>query len=291
MVISLVGVNILLYQQTSDTILAHSNDTILVVDDVDAFWYSSITVTQCTQKGDDYHDFNIYVIKGGAKVVKQASAVQSEQFHIKSPTLEKQKYLYLLNGSTFKYRMCLASTTNYEQMAVYNLFDDRDMYFNYVDNKDNDPIFHKTFKAGKNNLTICTEVSYNITKPSYYFMVVNAPANIIYSYNFTLNKVEYDINGSHLSCNTTLNCEISLNGAVFDVIAYVKPSDYAQSTDSHLCVELSKNIAIHILVSFIILLIYFLVLFVLHIITGSNILYCFVHYSAHPYVPLSSTLW
>ena len=235
----------------SNTILAHHNDTILLAEAVDSFWHKNITVQQCVQKEDDDHDSDIYAIKSNEVVLKwSAMLVQSPIFYQDLPTFKAgvQNYLYLLPGSSFTYRMCLASTTNQEQPATYFLFNDLEKYWNYVANTDSgktNSIFYKTLIAGKSNRTICTEISYNITKPSYYFMVVNSPAYITYFYNFTLNKTEYDMSGFQSSCRVSdyNQCNVSLKGGVFrhtkyDIIAYVRPSLYEQSIITHLCISL-----------------------------------------------------
>lgn len=238
----------------SSTIMARSNDTILVAEGVDAFLHSNITVRQCVQQEDDYHDSNIYLIKTGREVLKKTIyLVRSAVFYQDLPTFKAgvQSYLYLLPGSTFNYRMCLASTTNQEQIATYFLFDDVVMYWDYTDdtqNGNNYAILSKTLTAGKSNQTRCGEVSYNITKPSYYFMMVNSPANVTYTYNFTLDKVEYDVSGFQPSCTLSdyNQCDLSLSSGDFkhtkyNVIAYVKPSPFEQSIITHLCLTESTS--------------------------------------------------
>ena len=238
----------------SSTVVAHSNDTILVAEGVDAFLHSNVTVRQCVQKEDDYHASNIYLIQTGREVLKKTMySMRSPVFYQDLPTFKAgvQSYLYLLPGSTFNYRMCLASTTNQEQIATYFLFDDVVMYWDYTDdtkNGKNYAILSKTFTAGNSNQTKCGEVSYNITKPSYYFMMVNSPANITYSYNFTLDKVEYDVSGFQPSCTLSdyNQCDLSLANGDFQhikysVIAYVKPSPFEQSIITHLCLTESTG--------------------------------------------------
>lgn len=235
----------------SSTILAHRNDTILLAEAVDSFWHANITVQQCVQKQDDYHDSDLYVIASNEIVLKRtALLVQSPMFYQDLPTFKAgvQNYLYLLPGSTFIYRMCLASTTNQEQTATYFLFNNIEKYWDYIADTNSgktNSILYKTLTAGKNNRTMCSEVFYNVTKPSYYFMVVNSPAYITYFYNFTLNKIEYDVSSFQSSCRVSdyNQCEVSIKGGIFkhtkyDVIAYVRPSPYEQSIITHLCIAL-----------------------------------------------------
>lgn len=224
----------------SATILGHRNDTILLKGGIDA---SNVTVRQCVARGDDYHDTNIYLINNKEIELKRVRSFHQYQWHYQESSSYKsaiQDYLYLLPDSSFTYRICSASSTSYDQSAMYLLFDDDTKYRNYVNDQENGEsysIFSQPLLAGQNNHTVCTEISQNIVHPSYYFMMVRSPAgNISYSYNFTLEKVAYNTTDAKQYCNVEISLR-SDNFKHYSIIAYIQPSEFENSIVTHFCVS------------------------------------------------------
>lgn len=230
------------------TVFGHRNDTILLKNNIDAYWFSTVTVTQCLAPGDASHDFYVYVIKSDNTAHNNVKELVSEpRYYQYSPSYNSgiQDYIYLLPGSDFTYRFCLASTTNQDQKATYFLFNDITNYWNYVKDYQNGvkySILSIPLVASRNNQTTCFDIAYKVTHASYYFMMVLSPANISYSYNFTLNKVFYDTSSVTQYCKVSnLNtCEIVLSSEDFkhenyDILAYVQPGFAERSIITHLC--------------------------------------------------------
>lgn len=234
--------------------LVHQNDTILLKSGVDSFWISDLNASQCVQPGDSSHDANIHVVRSDSIVKrKESHFFQSPVYYQDSPSYKSgiQDYLYLLEGSNFTYRICLASTTSLNQNATYFLFNDIVNYWNYVNDNDNGArysVFSKALTATANNRTMCTSVSYNVNNTLYFFMMVLSPANIYYSYNFTLNKWSYDISNSTRYCKVldSTTCHIGLQSRDFkhdsyDILAHVEPDSSALSLITHLCLTIFKG--------------------------------------------------
>lgn len=229
--------------------LAHKYDTILLESGVDIFSYSDVIINQCVKVGDDYHDSNIYAIKTtDVKVKVEPIQIFSPLLGGDEPSYKAglQDYLYLLPDSEFVYRICMASTTVDRQTATFFLFDSLPSYWEYVDDQDNGQdysILSQTVYAGGNNDSKCTEISYTVTHPSYYFMMIHTPANVLFTYNLTLSKRAYDTSDNEKSCvvSDSDNCEIPLRGTDFhhvkyDIIAYIQPVYLERSILTHLCV-------------------------------------------------------
>lgn len=207
-----------------------------------------MTVSQCVGLGDDYHDISVFVLRSDevelqeVKTVKYSPRYDQESSSFKSGI---QDYLYLLPGSNFTYRICMASTTSKEQRATYLLFDNIEDYFGYtedVENGESYALYSKAVDAGKDNQTTCTEIVHNVTDPAYFFMVVRSPGNIYYYYNFSVNAVMYNTTNITQYCKLTDfgDCSISLESKEFehihhDVITYVQPDFSEQSIITHLC--------------------------------------------------------
>lgn len=234
----------------STTVLGHRNDTVLLSGDIDSFGYSNITVRQCIAQGDDYHDANIYVVKKEDIVLKtEQTTFQFPHHYQDSPSYKSgiQDYLYLLSNSSFTYRVCLSSTTDHDQNVTYFVFDSAANYGSYVSDQENGEMysmFSRSLIARRNSQLTCTELSLNTTHPSYYFMMMRSPANITYSYNFTLHKVAYDTTNMKQDCRISdLNtCEVPLPNADFkhvtsDVLAYIQPGYLESSIVTHFCLS------------------------------------------------------
>ena len=233
----------------TSTIMGHRYDTILLKGAIDAFSYSNVTVRQCIDRGDDYHDTNMYVLKTQEIKLKQVRSFHQYEWHYQDlPSYKSaiEDYLYLLPDSSFTYWICLSSTTDYNQTATYLLFDDALNYWNYVNDQENGEVYSMFSQPllARQNLTTCTEISRSIEHPSYYFMMVRSPGNISYSYNFTLKKVAYDTMDVKAYCKVgeLNNCEVSLGNDSFkhidySIIAYIQPSEFENSIVTHFCIS------------------------------------------------------
>lgn len=235
---------------SSNTILGHRNDTILLDGGIDSFSYSNVTVRQCISGGDDYHSAIVYAMKSKDVALKRELTLFQFQRHYQdSPSYKSgiQDYLYLLPNSSFTYRVCLSSSTPRDQRVMYLLFDNAISYGSYVDDQENGEsysIFNKALIAKRNNQPTCTDISYDIAHPSYYFMMMRLPGNVSYSYNFTLQKVSYDTTNANESCriSNSNDCELSLTGNNFkhvdyDILAYIQPGYMESSIVTHLCIS------------------------------------------------------
>lgn len=238
--------------QRSDSLqfLGHRNDTILLKSNIDSFWSSNMSVTQCVRQGDASHDSYVYVVKSEGNLQNTTRSLKlSPVYYQDSPSYKSGilDYLYLLPKSSFMYRICMASTSNQSKNATYLLFNDIEKYWDYVNENEKgltNSIFSKQLAVTRNNQTTCTEIHYNVTKASYYFMMVLSPADIRYSYNFTLSKVAYDTRNVTQYCQVSDSntCEVTLLSQDFkhenyDIIAYVRPDSFENSIITHLCLE------------------------------------------------------
>lgn len=230
----------------SQSILGHRNDTILLLGGVSSFRTSKVTVSQCLNRGDDYHNVSIFLRNSKDTVLEPDSSFVEFPLHYQNTPSHKsgiQDYLYLLENSNFTYWMCLASTTSYDQGVTYFLFRGESNYRKYV----NDPtcgeqcsLLSVPFVAEKNNRTNCKKIQYTVSQADYYFMVVRSPANISYSYNFTLRKIAYDTGNARRVCSISDSgsCEFALPGISnkYDILAYIQPQTLVEeSITTHLC--------------------------------------------------------
>ena len=237
---------------TSETteVIAHKHDTILLKSNLDSFSNLNVSISQCIQRGDDYHDSTIYLINtNDVKLMNVPVQFVSPLLGGYGSTYKAgiHDYLYLLRGSKFQYRVCMGSTTLEEQSATYFLFDGITNYWNYANDQDNGDkysILSKIVRAGGNNDTICTEIEYTITHNSYYFMMMHTPGNVLYHYNFTLDKVAYDTTNETKLCVVSdyNSCEIPVRGCDFrhvkyDILAYIHPVALENSVITHICLS------------------------------------------------------
>lgn len=241
-------------ETVSDTIFSHINDTVLLQSDVDSFSFSNVTVKQCADlnEGDDNQNIEIFVQKSKeTKLQKSLSTFQSPIYNQDTSSYKSgiQDFLYLLPNSTFTYHICIAGKTEHKRHATYFLFDDPSSYLSYVRDHENGEVysrFSKDLTVGSNNVSSCTEISYNITLESYYFMMVRSPAEITFSYNFTLHQIAYAVENVKPYCKigSINSCEISLqDGDIlehvkYNILAFIQPSIDSGSIVTHVCVSL-----------------------------------------------------
>ena len=235
--------------------MGHRNDTILVSSPsgIDSYKSSGANVAQCVQRGDAAHIVYAYSLTNASKLTRRSRSFrQSPVLHQESASYQTGiiDYLYLLPGSSFLYTICLASTTSESKNATYFLFNSVETYWNYITDHQsgvNNSIYHQHLVAGGNNQTSCTEIRYNTTEPGYYFMMLLAPANISYSFNFTLDKVAYNVSDLKPTCDISdSECDVTFAGEDFkhvnyDILAYIVPDEFENSITTHLCLTYASG--------------------------------------------------
>lgn len=243
--------------QDPSFILGHVNDTVLLKGGIDVFGYSNMGVQQHTDNADN-HDVNIYVINSADVKQKSVTSFRSAETHYQDSPAYKSgilDYLYLLPNSTFTYTFCLASTTNHDQSATFFLFSGEKSYLQYAHDHENGEkysLYSMNLTANRNNATKCTRIPRRVSSASYYFMMVHSPANISYSYNFSLQGVEYDTSNVEIYCNVSdfNRCPVSLPSKFlqqvkYDILAHIEPGSFGdQTTKTYLYLDkfvTSKN--------------------------------------------------
>ena len=231
-------------------VFGRENDIILLKGRINAFRYSTVNVEQCADDADE-HTANIYLIKSDNVKQKSVETNFSAEPHYQDLPSQKSgliDYLYLLPSSNFTYIVCLSSTTIYNQNATYYLISGVTNYTQYIHDPNNGrkySLYSTNLTAIRNNRTNCTRISYRVSSASYYFMMFDSPGNIMYSYNFSLQKFEYSISDIEIECNVSKSktCPVKLlsrkplQQTRFDIFARIQPYFGEQSTTSYLCLS------------------------------------------------------
>ena len=240
--------------------LGSGNDTI-ILQTVNGFFHSSITVTTCDQQGDSPHINRIFLIPMADLILHNTSySLDYNQFDQDSPSavtgqIENQ---YLLKGSKISYQMCLGSMGSDKMYAYLFLFNngfDFSQYQRTPTLGENLSILKRRVEIGTNNSTQCFQLMFEVPKSSYYFLALRTPGKIFYTYKYTLNINYYDHNEYAMVCSIYDNkpCHIDVPGSLFSsedytLLAYVRPNVELSSVTNHVCVSASRSDSVNAIV-------------------------------------------
>lgn len=238
------------HHEPSNNKLGVVNDTI-IVGTYNSFWFSRVSVSECIQHGDYAHENFVGVVNTSSLNIHSVNTkLNWPLFYQRDPltTTGIIEYVYLLEGSSIDYRICLASTldsTDSEQGTLF-IFNDnikRNVYTDYPDLGQQLSVYWKRLEIGVNNKTVCTDVKYKVKETAYYFLAAETPGSIVYSYDSTIHQLYLSKDDFETICTASWPtiCEINIPGSFFDhrdfdILAYIKVPMAANPITTHLCI-------------------------------------------------------
>lgn len=263
MVISSVTVSVwITFQDEISSVpkLASRNDTVFV-QTIHQFFHSSITASTCDQRGDSPHVNRLFLVSIDNLTVHHTSLsldynrIDQEYPSAVTGLIENQ---YLLKGSEISYEICLGSLGSDTMYSYLFLFDDDFNFIQYQRTSELGEqlsILTEKLQIGINNTTQCFRLFFKVPKSSYYFLTVRTPAEVFYTYKYTLNVNYYDHNDYNMVCSIYDDepCRIDIPGSLFSseeyaLLAYVRPNVALSSATNHMCVSASRSDSVNVVV-------------------------------------------
>ena len=235
-------------QPTSKTVLAYRGDTVLV-DTVNTFWYSKWTANECLHIGDYYHTTSLYLVSHDALATYEYDrTIKSRVFQQPLPSRRTGMIntdMYLLDGSSIDYDICVTSEATQEQEGELYVFDNQDNFNAYLDEVSSGTqlsVYHEQLRIGAKNVTLCTHLHFLVRHPSYYFVTANGPGDIMYAYNVTIHTVSFNHSQYNEQCRIldTFQCDVDIPSKLFEantysLLGYVHPQSATDPPSTHIC--------------------------------------------------------
>ncbi len=225
--------------QVDVTKFAVRNET-LFLGKVDASWVSNATVSECTQYGDSSHISYVYVVD--QEDLKMYTVSKEDRLHTRHE-LHPSKTTYFLrdyfwDGSSFNLSFYAMNPAGSTGIGYVHIFNDEAQFENYKNGEPALPIISKKLNIGTLNISEPTLFQYKVDQPSFYFVAVETPADVYYSYLFRSKKVYLDYTDYEKSCEQVYDgspCFLKFTKAGrYFVLAYVKPLVEEGSFTTHL---------------------------------------------------------
>ena len=262
-------------QIPSTTVIGYSGDTVLV-DTVSTFWSTKFTASECLQSGDGYHTNSLYLVQSDALTTYEYDwVIRSRVFQQPQPSRRTgmiNRDMYLLEGSSIDYNICVTSEDTHKKEGELYVFDSEDDFNAYLsDDGKQLSVYSQPLQIGAGNVTSCTRLHYLVDHPSYYFVSAWGPGDIVYSYNTTIRTVAFNHSRYDELCRITgtLQCDSEIPNGLFEVksftlMAYVHPLSETDPLTTHICLSTQHSATVIFVVSaFASLIVILLVLVVL----------------------------
>ena len=249
-------------QPTSKAVLAYGGDTVLV-DTVNTFWYSKWTANECLHIGDYYHTTSLYLVSHDALATYEYDrTIKSRVFQQPLPSRRTgmiNTNMYLLDGSSIDYDICVTSETTQEQEGELYVFDNLDNFNAYLDEVSSGTqlsVYHEQLRIGAENITLCTHLHFLVRRPSYYFVTANGPGNIMYAYNATIHTVSFNHSQYGEQCRIldTFHCDVDIPSKLFEantysLLGYVHPQMITDPPSTHICASTQRSSTVIFVIS------------------------------------------
>ena len=232
------------------------DDTVSLIT-VDKLTVSSVTITEVLKaKGD--HDHRVLLTLVATANITYSLKVQTDSWNgttiVNELPIINEMYVYLNQGSTLEYEICMGNGTNADSTRLY-IFDNEDQYIDFMEDEVLDsPVLNKIVNIGGQSKTICNTINFIAESNSYYFIVMIAPEKSIkFSYNVTANEKVVDIHKyttKYPRCIVSSDndkCTLSTSSSTFPssenltVLAYTEPNYDFNSKISHLELSFSSR--------------------------------------------------
>ena len=210
--------------------------------------YDEITFTESVEEYDSEHLLNAYLLKYKDLIFHNESYLYTSknlEADFTSRNLGVYGYIYMLEGSTLSYRICLKAIQGNGLIKLF-VFDDLQSFNDYqadLTNGEDTSILHDKFPVNS-SLPHCTVLKLSVKHEGFFFIVGDTDTPVTYQYNVTGNVVKLSHTDYTESCtiSSSKDCSLSLKGMSGDLctLVYAHPlSKYvAESTTTHVIVDL-----------------------------------------------------
>ena len=255
--------------------------TTVYLDSQKGVWYRGWEVSDCASEGggveggvsgigSDSVAGNIQLVDSDDVVLFEENVVKDDVEGYQNSQLLKTLHgpLYLMSGSTVSYQFCL--TTNFtsshsphrQLSSEFLIFNDIMDYTNYIHSSGRSgretAIFHKETLIPSIGQSSCSNVTFRITKPDFYFTMYKLPPHVELQYHADihvvyLNYTRYQLKEeSECMLEPSGSCDIEIPGTFstkdYTILAYIplQSADIAPNS-THLCVTTKQSLLVTVL--------------------------------------------
>ena len=231
---------------------------------VHTFWYSSVTIEEYEQEGDDFHSATIYVVPSSE--VKQheynaSHSCPSGPINSNIRTAGCVENVYLFEGASFEYTMCLNNYSS-NATAVTFIFDSYTALNEFIDHKSDgyqSSVYHEHLPIANGTSEYkCSSIAFTSPHDAYYSITteitfnnngstghqIGSVCNITTHIKY-FNHSEYT-ESCTFSWDQSNTCDVNLFNLTdlfetYTVLAFVKKLEEVSSPSAHFTVHVNKN--------------------------------------------------
>ena len=265
---------------TFETVVAEDDTVVLV--NVNVALVKTISINEKINQGDNNHHITLSLVPINQLTYK--TKIEQHSWNgstiVDNLPIINEMYVYLLHGSILKYKICLGNAQRIASTYLY-IFDNEESYIKYMEyNALDPPVLKQEIQIGGENITICTNVTFEAKEDAYYYAVLLAPeASTDFSYNVIATENVVDINDylkDYFTCviDNSKACVLQTSSSSFPrseemvLLAYAKPNYNFQSKINHVQVSFKGRSLIIVIITSVIgavivllVLIFFVVIF------------------------------
>ena len=230
---------------------------------VNTFWYSSVTIEECEEEGDNFHSATIYVVPSSE--VKQheynaSHSCLSGPINSNIRTAGRVENVYLFEGASFEYTMCLNNYSG-NATAVAFIFGSYTAYKEFINHKSDgyqSSVYHQNLPiANGTSVYNCSSIAFTSPHDAYYSVTtevtfdnsgstghqIDTECNITTHIKY-FNHSEYT-ESCTFSSDQSKTCDVDLFDLInlfktYTVLAFVQKDEFL-SASAHFTVHVNKN--------------------------------------------------
>ena len=252
---------------------SHTSSYLAYADGVDAnisfgtvntFWYSSVTIEEYEEEGDNFHSATIYVVPSSEVEQHEYNATQrclSGPIHSNIRKAGKVENVYLFEGASFEYTMCLNNYSS-NATAVAFIFDSYTALNKFIDHKSDgyqSSVYHQNLPiASGTSVYSCSSIAFTSSHDAYYSVTTeitfddsgNTGHQIDTECTITTHIKYFNHSEYSESCIFSLDqsktCDVNLFNLTnlfetYKVLAFVQKREEFFSPSAHFTVHVRKN--------------------------------------------------
>ena len=252
---------------------SHTSSYLAYADGVDAnislgtvntFWYSSVTIEEYEEEGDNLHSATIYVVPSSE--VKQheynaSHSCLSGPYNSNIRTAGRFENVYLFEGASFEYTVCLNNYSS-NATAVAFIFDSYTAFKEFIDHKSDgyqSSVYHQNLPiASGTSVYSCSSIAFTSPRDAYYSVTTeitfddsgNTGHQIDTECTITTHIKYFNHSEYSESCIFSLDqsktCDVNLFNLTnlfetYKVLAFVQKREEFFSPSVHFTVHVRKN--------------------------------------------------
>ena len=249
---------------SSYLVYADGADANISLGTINTFWYSSVTIKEYEEKGDDLHAATIYVVPSSEVKQHEYNASRSclpGPFNSNTRKAGRVKNVYLFEGASFDYTMCLKNYSG-NVTAVAFIFDSYTAFNEFIDYKSDgyqSSVYHQNLPiAHGTSVYNCSSIVFTSPRDAYYSVTTEITFNNSGSTGHQIDTectmtthIKYFNHSEYTeSCTLGLDqsktCDVSLFDLTnlfetYTVLAVVQEDDEFLSPTAHFTVHVNKN--------------------------------------------------